>query len=316
MKASRGKNVCKAVLPAAGLGESFLPATKAQQRVMLPVVDKPMIQYAIEEARESGIQDIVIVMGRGKAAIQEHFETNIELEHVLEQRKKLDLLEIVRRLSQFDRLAYVSQHVKNLGSGQAILRSRFLLEDHPFSVVLSDDVVVAPQPCLKQLLDVFDTLEEPASVLAVTEITPEWTPRRGIAICEPTRDAEAGPIYQVREVTNKIQTEAKRSNFAIVGRYVLTSDIFPALARQDREGRALHVADGIKNLLADGRKVYAVKFRGTHYYASEKLGFLKATVELALRHPDLSEQFRSYLLQLRNSSGIFTEASIPVPPKK
>ena len=290
--------VRKAVFPAAGLGTRFLPATKAQPKEMLPLVDKPLIQYGVEEAIQSGIQNILIVTGRGKSAIEDHFDVSFELEHLLESRQKTDLLETVRAVSDMIDIAYIRQK-EALGLGHAVLRARDLVGPEPFAVVLSDDVIDAPVPCLRQLLDVYQYFG--ASVVALMEVPEETVSAYGIVDAEPVdHHGSRDRLFRIRNMVEKPPRAEAPSRLAIIGRYVLTPEIFPALeAVAPGAGGEIQLTDGLKHLLRN-RPIYGYRFEGKRYDAGDKLGFLEATVEFALRRPDLGRAFRLYLRSLRD----------------
>lgn len=289
--------VRKAVFPAAGLGTRFLPATKAQPKEMLPIVDKPIIQYGVEEAMHSGIQNIIIVTGRGKAAIEDHFDVSFELEHLLESRKKKDLLAIVHGISDMIDVSYVRQK-EALGLGHAVLRAVELVGGEPFAVVLADDVIEAETPCLRQLLDIYSFFSAP--VLAVMEVPKESISAYGCIDAEPvTHNGRADRVFRIRDLVEKPKAADAPSNLAIIGRYVLTPEIFESLQSIDPgSGGELQLTDALRHLLRS-RPIYALRFDGTRYDAGDKLGFLKATVEYALRRHDLGTQFREYLKGLK-----------------
>src|SRR5579859_8166340 len=285
--------VRKAVFPAAGLGTRFLPATKAQPKEMLPIVDKPIIQYGVEEALHSGIQNIIIVTGRGKTAIEDHFDVSFELEYLLESRAKKDLLAIVRGISDMINVAYVRQK-EALGLGHAVLRAYELVGDEPFAAVLADDVIEAETPCLRQLLDIHQFFG--ASVVAVMEVPPESISAYGAIDAEPVaHNGSSDRLFRIRNLVEKPKQSDAPSNLAIIGRYVLTPEIFDSLQAIDPgSGGEIQLTDGLKHLLRN-RPIYAYRFEGTRYDAGDKLGFLKATVEYALRRRDLGGPFREYL---------------------
>src|SRR5215831_11528607 len=286
--------VRKAVFPAAGLGTRFLPATKAQPKEMLPIVDKPIIQYGVEEALHSGIQNIIIVTGRGKTAIEDHFDVSFELEYLLESRQKKDLLSIVRGISDLINVSYVRQK-EALGLGHAVLRAMELVGEEPFSVVLADDVIEAETPCLRQLLDVYSFFKAP--VLAVP---PENISSYGAIDAEPVaHNGRNDRVYRIRDLVEKPKQKEAPSNLAIIGRYVLTPDIFESLQSiQPGSGGEIQLTDALRHLLRR-RPIYAYRFEGKRYDAGDKLGFLKATVEYALRRHDLGGPFREYLKGLK-----------------
>jgi UTP--glucose-1-phosphate uridylyltransferase len=287
--------VRKAVFPAAGLGTRFLPATKAQPKEMLPLVDKPLIQYAVEEAIHSGVPNIFIVTGRGKTAIEDHFDVSFELEHLLDTRQKKDLLATVRAVSDMN-VAYIRQK-EALGLGHAVLRARELVGDEPFSVILSDDVIDAETPCLRQLLDVYEFYG--ASVVALMEVPRENISAYGVVDAEPVpHNGSRDRLYRIRNMVEKPKPADAPSNLAIIGRYVLTPEIFTSLETiEPGSGGEIQLTDGLKHVLRS-RPIYGYRFEGTRYDAGDKLGFLKATVEFALKRYDLGDEFRCYLKTL------------------
>ena len=289
--------VRKAVFPAAGLGTRFLPATKAQPKEMLPLVDKPLIQYGVEEAIHSGVQNIIIVTGRGKTAIEDHFDVSFELEHLLETRNKKDLLATVRAVSDMINVSYVRQK-EALGLGHAVLRARELVGDEPFAVILSDDVIDADVPALRQLLDVYEFYGAP--VLALMEVPKDSISAYGVVDAEPMSHHGGGDrLYRIRNLVEKPKPQEAPSNLAIIGRYVLTPEVFHSLETiTPGSGGELQLTDGLKHALRS-RPIYGYRFEGTRYDAGDKLGFLKATVEFALKRHDLGEEFRAYLKSLQ-----------------
>jgi UTP--glucose-1-phosphate uridylyltransferase len=289
--------VRKAVFPAAGLGTRFLPATKAQPKEMLPIVDKPIIQYGVEEAVHSGIQNIIMVTGRGKSAIEDHFDVSFELEYLLESRGKKELLAIVHDISEAINVSYIRQK-EALGLGHAVLRAFELVGDEPFAVVLADDVIEAEIPCLRQLLDVYSFFCAP--VLAVMEVPRENISAYGCIDAEPVSHNGSGDrLYRIRDLVEKPKPSDAPSNLAIIGRYVLTPEIFDSLNATDPgSGGEIQLTDALRHMLRY-RPVYAYRFEGTRYDAGDKLGFLKATVECALRRRDLGGEFREYLKTLK-----------------
>jgi UTP--glucose-1-phosphate uridylyltransferase len=284
-------HVRKAVFPAAGLGTRFLPATKAQPKEMLPLVDKPIIQYGIEEAVASGVDNIILVTGRGKNAIEDHFDVSMELETFLEARGKREQLDEVRKISNLINFAYVRQG-EPLGLGHAVLVTQALVGDEPFAVILGDDVIDADPPAIKQLVSVFERLQGP--VLAVERVPRDQISNYGVIAIEPTAHLGDG-IYQVRDLVEKPAKEDAPSDLAIIGRYVLTPDIFPALAstKSDRTGE-IQLTNGLRELLKS-RPIYACEVKGVRHDTGNKMGYLKAVVYFALRRPDLGDQFAAYL---------------------
>jgi UTP--glucose-1-phosphate uridylyltransferase len=289
--------VRKAVFPAAGLGTRFLPATKAMPKEMLPLVDKPLIQYGVEEAMHSGVQNIIIVTGRGKTAIEDHFDVSFELEHLLESRNKKDLLAMVRSVSDLINVAYVRQK-EALGLGHAVLRARELVGEEPFAVILSDDVIDAEVPALRQLLDVYEFYGAP--VVALMEVPRDNISAYGVVDAEPILDsAGGGRLYRIRNLVEKPKAQDAPSNLAIIGRYVLTPEVFDSIeAIEPGSGGELQLTDALKHVLRS-RPIYGYRFEGTRYDAGDKQGFLRATVEFALKRHDLGNPFRAYLKTLQ-----------------
>jgi len=283
--------VRKAVFPAAGLGTRFLPATKAQPKEMLPLVDKPTIQYGVEEAVASGVDNIILVTGRGKNAIEDHFDVNIELESFLESRGKRDLLEQIRKISNLINFAYVRQG-EPLGLGHAVLMTRALVGDEPFAVILGDDVIDATPPALKQMVEVFEEVQGP--VLAVERVPMADVSQYGVIDGEPMGNG----VYRIRDLVEKPPREEAPSDLAIIGRYILTPDIFETLASTERDKSGeIQLTNGLRQLLAR-RPLFAYEIQGLRYDTGSKLGFLKAVVHFALKRPDLAEPFRAYLQQM------------------
>jgi UTP--glucose-1-phosphate uridylyltransferase len=282
------QRVRKAVFPAAGLGTRFLPATKASPKEMLPLVDKPLIQYVVEEAVGSGIESVIIVTGRGKSAIEDHFDVSFELETLLRERGKEDDLRLVRQITDMVRFSYVRQR-EALGLGHAILQARDLVGDEPFAVMLSDDIIDSKTPALKQLIDVYEKYDAP--VLATMQVEGEAISRFGALDVDEVDDG----VYRIKDMVEKPPLEKAPSNLAIIGRYVLTPDIFEEI-ESTRPGAIgeIQITDAMCALLKK-RDFYAVRFEGKRYDAGDKLGFLIATVELALKHSALAAEFRDYL---------------------
>jgi UTP--glucose-1-phosphate uridylyltransferase len=283
------------VFPAAGLGTRFLPATKAQPKEMLVLVDKPVIQYGVEEAVASGLNDIIIVTGRGKNAIEDHFDVAFELETFLEQRGKLSQLEEIRSISRMLSVAYVRQG-EPLGLGHAVLVARNLVGDEPFTVILGDDVIDAQPPAVRQLIDVYERLDGP--VLAVERVPAEDVSNYGVVRIDESVTGLGDGVFRVLDLVEKPRREEAPSNLAIIGRYVLTPDIFNSLAAtvSDRTGE-IQLTNGLRHLLAS-RPIYACEISGVRHDTGNKLGFLKALVYFALQRPDLAEPFRQYLRNL------------------
>ena len=286
--------VRKAVFPAAGLGTRFLPATKAQPKEMLPLVDKPIIQYGVEEAVLSGVDNIILVTGRGKNAIEDHFDVSVELESFLEARGKREQLEEVRKNSNLINFAYVRQG-EPLGLGHAVLVTRELVGNEPFAVILGDDVIDANPPALKQMIDVFEKVGGP--VLAVERVPLDDISNYGVIA--PDLSANLGDgIYRVLDLVEKPPKTEAPSDLAIIGRYILTPDIFPCLAatKSDRTGE-IQLTNGLRELLKQ-RPIYACEIKGVRHDTGNKLGFLKAVVYFAMRRPDLAGKFSDYLTSL------------------
>jgi UTP--glucose-1-phosphate uridylyltransferase len=282
--------VRKAVFPAAGLGTRFLPATKAQPKEMLPLVDKPIIQYGVEEALASGADNIILVTGRGKNAIEDHFDVAFELETFLEARGKTELLEEIRKISNLINVSYVRQG-EPLGLGHAVLVTQPLVGNEPFAVILADDVIDADPPALRQMVDVFEELGGP--VLAIEQVPSDSVSSYGIVDAEEIRPG----VYRIHDMVEKPPRGEAPSDLAIIGRYVLTPDIFPALeetAREkDRTGE-IQLTNALRKLLKK-RPIYGCRIEGVRHDTGNKLGFLKAVVYFALRRPDLREPFTEYL---------------------
>jgi UTP--glucose-1-phosphate uridylyltransferase len=281
----------KAVLPAAGLGTRFLPATKASPKEMLPLVDKPLIQYSVEEAVNSGIESILIVTGRDKSAIENHFDISFELEQILREKGKFEMFEQVRSIARIARISYTRQQ-EALGLGHAILQAKDFVGNEPFAVLLADDVVDSEKPALKQMIEVFEKYNAP--VIATMQVEGKAISRFGVI------DAvEVEPnVFKIKDMVEKPRFEDAPSDLAIIGRYILTPDIFPAIENAKKgAGGEIQITDAMRDLLKT-RDFYAVKLEGNRHDAGDKLGFLIATVEFALKRDDLSHDFREYLKSL------------------
>jgi len=289
--------VRKAVFPAAGWGTRFLPATKALPKEMLPLVDKPIIQYAVEEAVAAGIEQVIIVTSSQKRAIEDHFDLSYELEHLLEEKGDIDMLRQVRHISDLAQVAYVRQK-EQLGLGHAVLMAKDLIGHEPFAVILPDDVVVGDRPCIGQLIAVYEQTH--ASVVAVMEVPHEDTGRYGVIGAEASEDSlDHGRLHRVTALVEKPAPAVAPSDLAIIGRYVLTPKIFDKLEQTQRgAGGEIQLTDGIAALMEE-QHVYAYEFEGTRYDAGTRMGWLKANVELALQRPDMSAEFRAYLAGLQ-----------------
>ena len=287
--------VCKAVFPAAGLGTRFLPATKAQPKEMLPLVDKPIIQYGVEEALAAGCDQIIIVTGRGKTAIEDHFDVSYELEKMLEERGKTELLTQVRQISDMIHVAYVRQK-EALGLGHAVLMARELVGHEPFAVILADDIIDAKVPCLKQMMEIYD--ETGCSVLATQVVEGKAISAYGVLDAKPV-PGHNGRLFEVQNLVEKPKLEDAPSNLAIIGRYILTPAIFEMLESTEHgTGGELQLTDGLRHLLKK-EKIYGYTFEGKRHDTGDKLGMLKATVEFALKRDDLGHEFREYLKTLK-----------------
>jgi UTP--glucose-1-phosphate uridylyltransferase len=289
--------VRKAVFPAAGWGTRFLPATKAQPKEMLPLVDKPVIQYAVEEAVASGIEQVIIVTSSQKRAIEDHFDIDFELEQLLEQRGDVEMLRRIRHISDIAQVAYVRQK-EQLGLGHAVLVAKELVGHEPFAVILSDDVVVGERPCIGQLIHAYE--ETHSSVVAVMEVPPEETRRYGvIGTPEDDERRDGGRLHRVNRLVEKPEPDVAPSNLAIIGRYVLTPKIFDKLEQTPKgAGGEIQLTDAIEALMEE-QSVYGYEFEGIRYDAGTTMGWLKASVELALQRQDIGSQFREYLRTLR-----------------
>ena len=284
--------VRKALFPAAGLGTRFLPATKASPKEMLPLVDKPLIQYVVEEAMASGIEEIIIITGRGKRAIEDHFDISYELENLLKEKGKKELLAEVRKISNMLDICYVRQK-EALGLGHAILCAKNLVRDEPFAVLLGDDIIDAEVPALKQMLEIYDTYG--ASVIAVQEVDRSEVSSYGIIKAVPVADG----VYKISDMVEKPNKEDAPSNLAIIGRYILAPEIIGLLEKTEPgQGKEIQLTDALREL-AKTRPVYGYKFQGKRYDAGYKLGFLKATVEIGLKNKEFGESFRDYLKKLK-----------------
>ena len=296
--------VRKAVFPAAGLGTRFLPATKAQPKEMLPLVDKPIIQYGVEEALAAGCDQIIIITGRGKTAIEDHFDVSYELERMLEERGKTELLGIVRQISDMIHVAYVRQK-EAMGLGHAVLMARELVGDEPFAVLLADDVIDSEKPCLKQMMEIFE--ESQCSIIATQEVNGPAISSYGVLDAERVEGKFDGRAFNVRNLVEKPKPEDAPSNLAIIGRYILTPTIFERLERTPLgTGGELQLTDGLRGLLQAGERILGYTFEGKRHDAGDKLGFLKATVEFALKRKDLGPEFAKYLKSLDMLTGDLT----------
>ena len=289
--------VRKAVFPAAGWGTRFLPATKAQPKEMLPLVDKPVIQYAVEEAVAAGIEQVIIVTSSQKRAIEDHFDLSYELEHLLEEKGDIEMLRQIRHITDLAQVAYVRQK-EQLGLGHAVLMAKELIGHEPFAVILSDDVVIGERPCIGQLVHAYN--ETHSSVVAVMEVPNADTERYGVIAGEPVEGGlNHGRLHKVTRLVEKPAPADAPSNLAIIGRYVLTPKIFDKLESTPRgAGGELQLTDAIEALMEE-QAVYGYEFEGTRYDCGTTMGWLKASVELALERPELNPEFRTYIRELQ-----------------
>ena len=282
----------KAVFPAAGLGTRFLPATKASPKEMLPLVDKPLIQYSVEEAVASGCESILIITGRDKTAIEDHFDIAFELEQTLKEKGKDDLLELVHTISELAKITYTRQK-QALGLGHAIYQAKDYVGNEPFAALLADDVVDAERPALRQMIDVFEKYDAP--IIATMQVEGEAISRFGVIDAD---EVEPG-VFRVKDLVEKPSFAEAPSDLAIIGRYIFTPDIFEAIEQtKPGAGGEIQITDAMR-LLLKSRPLYALKLDGRRHDAGDKLGFLIATVEFALKRDDLSADFREYLKTLQ-----------------
>lgn len=282
------KTVKKAIIPAAGLGTRFLPATKSQPKEMLPIVDKPTLQYIIEEAINSGIEEILIITGRNKKSIEDHFDKSVELELELQQKGKTEMLEMVQEISNMVNIHYIRQKEPK-GLGHAIHCAKSFIGDEPFAVLLGDDIVDSDIPCLKQLIDAYD--EYKTSILGVQEVAKEDTNKYGILDCKYIEDR----VYKVKDMIEKPNVEEAPSNIAILGRYIITPAIFEILENQaPGKGGEIQLTDALKTL-ASHEAIYAYNFEGRRYDVGDKLGFLEATIDFALKRENLKDGLMNYM---------------------
>ncbi len=283
--------VKKAVIPAAGFGTRFLPATKSQPKEMLNVVDKPLIQYSVEEAVLSGIESIAVITSRGKSSMEDYFDRSPELEQFLEEKGKIDLLEEIKRISSLAEFYFVRQK-KALGLGHAILQAKNYVGREPFAVLLPDDIFECSKPCIKQLIDVYSELK--ASVIVLGRVDEEGTKKYGII--KPKQISER--IFQVEDMVEKPGPEKAFSDLGILGRYVFSTEIFDAIKKTEPDKRGeIQITDAIR-LLLETQPVYGYLFEGKRYDAGDKLGFIEATIDLALKRPEFSQRLREYLKEL------------------
>lgn len=285
----------KAIIPAAGWGTRFLPATKAQPKEMLPIVDKPAIQFIVEEAVNAGVEDILIITGKNKRAIEDHFDRSLELEDLLREKDKGELLALVERIADLADIHYIRQK-EQLGLGHAVYCARKFIGQEPFAVLLGDDIIVNNPSCLEQMLAVYEEVKAP--IVAVQEVPQEEVDRYGII--DPLEID--GPLIQVKDLIEKPGPAEAPSNLAVIGRYILVPEIFPLLEEvKPGAGGEIQLTDALR-LLARQDRVYAYRFQGKRYDIGDKLGFLQATVEFALARPDLAGPFREYLAGIISSA--------------
>ena len=286
--------VRKAVIPAAGLGTRFLPATKAQPKEMLPIVDKPTIQYIIEEAAAAGIEDIIVVTGRNKRSIEDHFDRSIELEMELEKDGKNEMLDMVQAKPEIANIHFIRQK-QPLGLGHAVLTASHFIGNEPFAVLLGDDVVISRKPCLQQMIEVFN--EYQTSIVGVQQVSDDAVSKYGIVDGRKVDDR----VYKVKGLVEKPRPEEAPSNVAILGRYILTPEIFGYLETQEKgAGGEIQLTDAMKRL-ANDQAMYAYIFRGHRYDVGSKTGFLQANIEFGLRNPEIAEELKAYLSELNNN---------------
>ena len=288
--------VKKAIIPAAGLGTRFLPATKSQPKEMLPIVDKPTLQYIIEEAIESGIEEILIITGRNKKSIEDHFDKSVELELELEQKGKKEMLEMVRDISNMVNIHYIRQKEPK-GLGHAIHCAKSFIGDEPFAVLLGDDIVDADTPCLKQLINTYD--EYKTTILGVQEVAKEDTDKYGILDVKHIEDR----VYKVKDMVEKPSVESAPSNIAILGRYIINPSIFEILENQEPgKGGEIQLTDALKTLSTQ-EAIYAYNFEGRRYDVGDKFGFLEATIDFALKRDELREDLLNYMKDIVEKEG-------------
>lgn len=278
----------KAIIPVAGFGTRFLPATKAQPKEMLPIVDKPVIQYLVEEAVASGIEEIIFITGRGKRAIEDHFDYSFELEYNLVEKGKNQLLEKVRQISNLANFAYVRQP-KPLGDGHAVLCARKLVNNEPVAVLFGDDLVDAKVPCLKQLIKVFEKYQAP--VVALEKVPKNEVSKYGVVAARKLAER----VFEISDVVEKPKASQAPSDLIIIGKYIITPEIFDELEKIKIQGnKEIRLADGLKKFLIKNR-IFGYQFQGRRFDCGDKLGFLKATVEYGIKHEEIGEEFKKYL---------------------
>ncbi len=283
--------ITKAIIPVAGLGTRFLPATKAQPKEMLPIIDKPVIQYLVEEAVASGITDIIFITGRGKRAIEDHFDYSPELESSLFKKNKKDTLKKIREISEMANFVYVRQKLPR-GNGDALLHASHLVGDEPFAVLFGDDLVFGKIPCLRQMMDVFEKYQD--TVIAIEEVDKKEVKNYGVVKATKISDK----IFEIKDIVEKPDPSKAPSNLIIVGKYIFTPEIFKEIRKTKLSKRGeIELTDALKSLIKK-RPVYGLKFDGKRYDCGSKMGFLKATVDSALGHPEVKKEFRKYIKNL------------------
>ncbi|NKE69378.1 UTP--glucose-1-phosphate uridylyltransferase GalU [Candidatus Manganitrophus noduliformans] len=286
-----GRQITKAVIPAAGLGTRFLPATKASPKEMLPLVDKPLIQYVVEEAVGAGIREIIIITGRGKRAIEDHFDISFELEETLRQNGKLELMESLRKISDMADFCYIRQR-QALGLGHAILSAKNLIGDEPFAVLLGDDIIDHPTSALQQMIDLYQKNQAP--LIGIQKVPKSEVRQYGVIDAEAAVDG----LYKINDLVEKPSPKEAPSNLAVIGRYILTPEIFELLEKtKPGKNNEIQLTDALKEL-ARLRNMYGYVIQGKRFDAGDKLGFLKATVEMGLKNPELGKEFRKFLKDL------------------
>lgn len=286
-----GRQITKAVIPAAGLGTRFLPATKASPKEMLPLVDKPLIQYVVEEAVGAGIREIIIITGRGKRAIEDHFDISFELEETLRQNGKLELMESLRKISDMADFCYIRQR-QALGLGHAILSAKNLIGDEPFAVLLGDDIIDHPTSALQQMIDLYQKNQAP--LIGIQKVPKSEVRQYGVIDAEAAVDG----LYKINDLVEKPSPKEAPSNLAVIGRYILTPEIFGLLEKtKPGKNNEIQLTDALKEL-ARLRNMYGYVIQGKRFDAGDKLGFLKATVEMGLKNPELGKEFRKFLKDL------------------
>jgi UTP--glucose-1-phosphate uridylyltransferase len=286
----------KAIIPVAGLGTRFLPATKAQPKEMLPIIDKPIIQYVVEEVVNSGIKEIIFVTGRGKRAIEDHFDYAPEIESKLISKNNHNDFQKIRAISNLANFTYVRQK-EPLGDGHALLCAAHLIDNEPVAVLFGDDIIESPIPCLKQMIDVFNKYDD--TVIALEEVPRQEVKKYGIVAGVKISEN----IFEIRDIVEKPEINKAPSNLAIVGRYILKPDVFQELAKlKPAKDGEIRLANALKNLLKT-KPIYGYKFKGQRYDCGSKIGYLKATVSFALKHNEIKKDFRNFLKKLNLSKG-------------